>query len=117
MYTYQGRCHCGAVSFSFEGPEIDQGLRCNCSICARKGSVMSAFTLAPEKVNIESKEGALSTYQFGSNVAKHHFCNHCGIYTFHETLRIPGHYRVNLGCIEGINCLDLSVTVFDGAAL
>jgi hypothetical protein len=38
---YQGKCHCGAVGFSFEGEKIEKGLRCNCSICTRKGAMMS----------------------------------------------------------------------------
>ena len=78
---------------------------------------MSAFTIAPEEMHIESKENSLSDYQFGSNVAKHYFCNKCGIYTFHESMRKPGHFRVNLGCVNGINTLELPTQIFDGASL
>ena len=28
---YKARCHCGRVRFSFRGPEINTGRRCNCS--------------------------------------------------------------------------------------
>lgn len=117
MPSYQGRCHCGAVTFSFTGPEIDQGLKCNCSICIRKAASMSAFTVSPDEMQIEASEDGLSVYQFGSKVAKHYFCNTCGIYTFHETVRQPGHFRVNLGCIDGVNPLDLPTKTFDGASL
>ena len=37
MKTYRGSCHCGAIRFTFKGPDkIESGLRCNCSICRRK---------------------------------------------------------------------------------
>lgn len=117
MQSYKGSCHCGAISFSFIGPEIDEGLKCNCSMCIRKGVPMSAFTIAPEDMKIEAKADALSSYQFGSKVATHYFCNKCGIYTFHETLRKPGHFRVSLGCVEGVDSLELPTTIFDGASL
>jgi len=78
---------------------------------------MSGFTLAPDELEIKTKDGALSLYQFGSKIAKHYFCNICGIYPFHETLRKPGHYRVNLGCIDDVDTDSLDVDVFDGKSL
>ena len=117
MESYKGSCHCGAVTYSFTGPKVESGLRCNCSICIRKGAVMSTFTIEPENMNITVQDNRLSCYQFDSKIAKHYFCNRCGIHTFHETIRKPGHYRVNLGCVEGINPLELDVEIFDGATL
>ena len=78
---------------------------------------MTPFTIAPENIKIRVHGDALSTYQFGTGVAKHHFCNKCGIYTFHETMRVPDHYRVNVACIDNINSLELPVKVFDGASI
>lgn len=117
MKDYQGSCHCGAVKFSFKAENIDKGLRCNCSICKRKGALMSTFVLSPEELLLDAQEGALSVYEFDSKVAKHHFCNKCGIYTFHVTMRKPGHYRVNLGCLEDLDTFSLPFDVFDGASL
>jgi hypothetical protein len=115
--TYKGSCHCGAVRFSYQGETIEKGLRCNCSICERKGALMSSEIIAPEAMQIDAEEGALGLYQFGDKVAKHYFCKRCGIYTFHQTIRKPGHYRVNLGCIEGVDPLTLAFDVFDGKHL
>lgn len=117
MQKYKGSCHCGAIKFEFSGPAIESGLRCNCSICQRKGAMMSAFTLAPDELAITATPGSLLTYEFGSHVAKHHFCGHCGIYPFHQTMRKPGHYRVNLGCVEAVNSYSLPFQVFDGASI
>lgn len=117
MKRYKGSCHCGAVRFEFSGPDIERGLRCNCSICRRKGAMMTAFMVAPEEISIEAKADALATYEFGSHIAKHHFCKQCGIYPFHQTLRKPGHYRINLGCVDGVDSTQLPCDVFDGASL
>jgi hypothetical protein len=114
---HKGSCHCGAVSFEFEGPEITSGLRCNCSICRRKGALMTEFLVAPSDIDIADPENVLATYDFGSKVAKHHFCSRCGIYTFHQTVRKPGYYRANIGCLEGVDSNDLPFDVFDGASL
>jgi len=114
---YQGSCHCGAVKFSFEAEPIERGLRCNCSLCARKGAMMSAQVISSELLKISAQEDALGLYQFGARTAKHYFCKQCGIYTFHETARAPGHYRVNLGCVEGIDPFALEADLFDGRHL
>lgn len=114
--NYSGSCHCGAVKFRFNAPEIVDGLRCNCSVCQKKGAMMSNFVVAPEDIEIDAEEGVLATYTFGQHVAKHHFCNRCGIYPFHQTLRMPGHYRVHLGCVEGVDVLNLPYEVVNGAA-
>jgi hypothetical protein len=117
LQHYQGSCHCGAVQFAFEAETIDKGLRCTCSICARKGALMAPEPIAPERFRIDAQEGALGLYQFGLKTAKHYFCKNCGIYTFHETARKPGHYRANLGCVEGIDCFTLPAEMFDGKHL
>lgn len=117
MKHYQGRCHCGAVRFSYEGEEITSGLRCNCSICSRKGAMMSTEAVPPDRFHIEAADGALGLYQFGSQTAKHYFCKNCGIYPFHETSRKIGHFRVNLGCVEGIDPFNLEWDLFDGKHL
>jgi len=57
MKMYTGSCHCGAIRFSFTGPDtIDRGLRCNCSICRRKGALMSSFAVTPEAIRIAVHE-------------------------------------------------------------
>jgi len=114
---FHGSCHCGAIKFSFNGEEITNGLRCTCSICTRKGALMSAEAMPAENLKIEADEKDIGLYQFGNKVAKHYFCKTCGIYTHNETLRLPGHMRVNLDCIEEVDTSKLEILIFDGKAL
>ena len=117
MTHYQGSCHCGAVRFSYQGEPITRGMRCNCSLCSRKGALMGTQVIPLDQLQIEAADDALALYQFGARTAKHYFCKHCGIYTFHETVRFPGHYRINLGCLDGVDTLALPVEIFDGKHL
>lgn len=115
--TYQGHCHCGAVQFTIKCAPIEKGVRCNCSICSRKGAMMSPEMVPEAQLKIETKEDALGLYQFGAKTAKHFFCKQCGIYTFHETARKVGHYRVNLACIDELDPFAMECEVFDGKHL
>jgi len=114
MPTYQGSCHCAAVQFTFKADKITSALRCNCSICKRKASVLTDFTLGPDALAIT---GATGSYSFHTNTAKHHFCTTCGIHTFVQTRLNPGRFRVNLGCVDAVDTFDLDISVFDGATL
>lgn len=118
MTQYHGSCHCGAVKFSYEGEAIESGLRCNCSLCARRGAIMTPETIPEERLKIDAAPDALGLYRFGAGTAKHYFCRHCGIYPFHETARAPGHFRVNVACLDEIeDPYALDVSVFDGKHL
>lgn len=116
--NYSGSCHCGSVQFEFESQEIKKGLLCNCSLCKRKVAVMSVDAMAPDALAISlNSSDVLRSYQFGTGVAEHFFCEKCVIYKFHETRRRPGFFRVNLGCVNEVDAFSLDVTVFDGASL
>jgi hypothetical protein len=61
MQLYKGSCHCGAIRFSFEAEPFAHGVRCNCSFCSRRGTMVSLVPGA--QFHIEAKEGALGLYQ------------------------------------------------------
>lgn len=114
LKTYVGSCHCGAVRFRFRSEEITTGIRCNCSICIRRGAVMSSRYLAPEEFEELSGTEALSVYRFGDNMMSHYFCKTCGIFPFSEVTTKPRRYRVNLGCIPELDPLALEIRLIDG---
>jgi len=111
---YSGQCHCGAVSFRFRSNPITQGRRCNCSICARKGAIMSPHYVEPEDMLSLQGKDELSVYIFGHRMVNHYFCKHCGVHPFHEPVEQPGRYRINLGCVSGIDPSMLEIGLIDG---
>ncbi len=122
MKTYRGSCHCGAVRFRFTTDEITSGLRCNCSICIRKGIVMSSEYISADAFELQG-EAALAVYQFGDKDVYHYFCKTCGVSPFNGVASLPASYegrakvgdrRVNLGCIDGLDPLRLAIEIIDG---
>lgn len=113
MPTYEGRCHCGAVKFRIEADAITAGIRCNCSLCSRRGATMSVPYFPPSAIVVEGMD-ALTLYVWGDRMVNAYFCATCGVYPFHEVIEKPGHLRVNLGCIDGIDAYALPVTMIDG---
>ena len=111
---YEGRCHCGAVRFRFRSEEITRGIRCNCSICIRRGAVMSENYWGPQDIEfLEGKDG-LAVYLWGDRMVNHYFCRTCGIHPFHDTIEKPGWLRFNLGCVEGLDPATLQIRLVDG---
>ena len=119
MQTVTGKCHCGAVEFEVDFENGFDGIpvrRCNCSLCRRKGAVMSSVDR--RYLRVTKGEENLSLYQWNTRIAEHYFCRTCGIYTHHARRSAPNEFGFNLACIEEFDPFSLeNVEVFDGAAL
>jgi len=114
MPSYFGSCHCGTVTFRIAA-EISELTTCDCSLCVKKNAVM---TKVPEDaLTILSGEEVLALYQWNTRRAKHYFCSKCGIYTFHRKRAAPGHYGVNIHCLDGFDPRKVPVRATSGAAM
>jgi hypothetical protein len=112
VVKHVGGCHCGRVSFEVEAPAEIEAIECNCSICSKTGFLhlivpKSRFTL------IRGSE-SLSTYTFNTGVAKHIFCNVCGVKSFYVPRSNPDGYSVNVRCLEAVTIAKITVQEFDG---
>ena len=108
-------CHCENVELEVNIPEagFPKLMRCNCSLCKRKGAVMSP--LPKENVKLVKGQDNLKLYQYHTKVAEHYFCSNCGIYTHHKMRSNPNMIGVNVACIESINPFELGdIAVNDG---
>tara|TARA_Y100000996_G_scaffold386530_2_gene344632 strand:+ start:94 stop:459 length:366 start_codon:yes stop_codon:yes gene_type:complete len=108
------RCHCGSVEAEINVPDqLEKLMRCNCSICKKKGAVMSV--VKNEDFKITKGGDKLKLYQFHSMIAKHYFCSVCGIYTHHNPRINPSLTGFNVGCIDEIDTFKLNkIIVADG---
>ena len=103
-------CHCGGVEIEVNAPEqFKKVMRCNCSLCKRKGTIMTM--VGPEDLKIIKGKDLLKLYQYHTKTAKHYFCSNCGIYTHHQRRSNPSEYGFNIGCLEGVNPFDLGDVV------
>jgi len=107
-------CHCGEIKAEINQPDnLEKILKCNCSICKRKGAIMSM--VKNEDFKIVKGEDKLKLYQFHTKVAKHYFCSNCGIYTHHNPRSNPSMTGFNVGCIDDVDIFKFkNIKVNDG---
>jgi hypothetical protein len=108
---YEGSCHCGQVRFVVHG-DLATAAVCNCSICTKKGFVH--FIVPPADFELLAGREALATYQFGTMIAKHHFCKTCGVAPFYIPRSDPHSIDVNVRCLAGVDADRLELPCFDG---
>jgi hypothetical protein len=111
--TYTGSCHCGAVELSVRLKDgVKNAIRCDCSMCRRKGAIMLAAPL--DGVRVTKGADKLTVYQFNTMTAKHWFCSVCGIYTHHQRRIDPNEIGVNAGILEGVDIREIDWKWTDG---
>jgi hypothetical protein len=112
---YRGGCHCGKVTYEVEVEGGIQGvMSCNCSMCARRGALL---TFTPRsQFKLLSGEPELTTYTFNKHAIQHRFCKHCGIQSFAWGKDPRGNEMaaINVRCLENFAFEQLPVKHVDG---
>lgn len=110
---HAGGCHCGKVRYEVTAA-TDSAIGCNCSMCAKKGTLFSfvdegAFTL-------KSGEDQLADYQFNKHNIHHTFCRTCGVTSFARGTKPDGKAMVaiNVRCLDDFDLAAVTVKTFDG---
>jgi hypothetical protein len=112
MVVHRGGCHCGRVRFEVEAPAQIEVLECNCSVCRKTGYLH--LIVPKSRFRLLTGEGDLGEYRFGTGVAQHLFCRHCGIKSFYVPRSHPDQVSVHARCLEAGSVLTMRVTPFDG---
>ena len=112
MYTATGGCHCGSVKFEISIQDKLIVHRCSCSICQKAGYLH--LIVPKSRFNLRCGEQSLTEYRFHTGVARHLFCNVCGIKSFYVPRSHPESFSVNLNCIELPADIDVTIEDFDG---
>ncbi|MBK7580299.1 MAG: GFA family protein [Myxococcales bacterium] len=113
---YSGGCHCGQVRFEVT-TELAQVMQCNCSICSKKGFLLS---FVPESdFTLGSGQDALSEYRFNRHAVAHLFCKTCGIQSFGRGKGRDGSSMIalNVRCLDDVDVAKLAITEVDGKQL
>ena len=107
-------CHCGGVEIEVNvSDQFKKLMRCNCSLCKRKGIIMTI--VEHDDLKVIKGQDLLKLYQYHTKVAEHYFCSNCGIYTHHKMRSNPNMYGINVACLEGVKPFELeNVVVNDG---
>lgn len=111
---YQGRCHCGKVSFALTPSDKEATIiDCNCSICVMKGYLhvtvpKERIIMAPDAMD------NMTTYTFNTGVAQHTFCKTCGVEPIYVPRSNPECYSVNVRCLVDFDVTDAYIELLDG---
>lgn len=108
---HSGSCHCGAVRFEVEAPEVIEADLCNCSICRKSGYLHLIVPL--QQFRLLQGRDALQTYTFNTGVARHTFCRTCGIKPFYTPRSNPDGMDINVNCLD-TEPAQVNITEFDG---
>ena len=107
----EGGCHCGGVRFRVL-VEKYEGIECNCSICLKKGFLH--LVVPADRFTLLAGEDLLTTYRFNTRVARHTFCQVCGIHPFYTPRSHPDGIDVNIRCLDGDAAARFHIEPFDG---
>jgi hypothetical protein len=110
--VHEGGCHCGRVRFTVRAPADLTVIDCNCSICRMTGFLH--LIVPKDRFVLLSGEGDLADYRFGSGVAQHRFCRHCGIKSFYVPRSHPDGISVHVRCLKPGSVRSLQIQPFDG---
>jgi hypothetical protein len=93
--------------------DLDSLSHCSCSICTKKGMLHLSTDAAT--FQLLRGKSALTAYTFGTGVAQHTFCSHCGMHAFYIPRSRPHRVNVNARCLDDIDGPSLKPNrLFDG---
>ncbi len=109
--SYKGGCHCGKIRFLVIIKKFEI-IECNCSICRKKGFLH--LIVNPDDFQLLKGQNYLTIYTFNTHLAKHSFCQVCGIHCFYIPRSHPDLIDVNIRCLDEDIINKFKVTYFDG---
>ena len=108
----EGGCHCGDVRFSAELASRLTVQDCNCSMCSKTGFLH--LIVSEDRFRLLTGADRLTGYSFNTGVARHLFCDRCGVKAFYRPRSNPDGWSVNARCLDDYATLDLRTEPFDG---
>ena len=111
---YHGKCLCGRVTYSADGPPVVVA-QCYCDECRRlSGTGHSVGAMFPS--GAVALFGKLNEFNYvsctGSEVTKA-FCSTCGSPVYGTNTRTPEHLTLTLGTMDDADGLSVEVVIFE----
>jgi hypothetical protein len=106
--TFEGRCHCGAIGFSFRTAQMPDNWTvraCQCRFCRCHGARTTSDPGGSVIFHI-ANPATLLRYRFGSRTAEFFVCGNCGTYVAAVVTLPRGHFTtLNVNAIADITGL------------
>ena len=106
----EGRCLCGAVTITVDGPHDPRPGACHCRMCQRwSGAVFASFAAEPQSVTLK---GEVSVYP-SSSFAERAFCPVCGSHLWmRDTDRDDATYDLMPGLFDDLRDQPLQSEIY-----
>lgn len=106
----EGRCLCGAVTITVDGPHDPRPGACHCRMCQRwSGAVFASFAAEPQSVTIN---GEVAVYP-SSSFAERAFCPVCGSHLWmRDTDRDDATYDLMPGLFDAMRDQPLQSEIY-----
>lgn len=112
LTTHRGGCHCGRVTWEVDAPADIHTHTCNCSICDIQH--FQHLIVPKSRFRLLTGEAELTEYRFGTGVAQHFFCRHCGVKSFYIPRSNPDGVSIHARCIDPATINSISDEPLDG---
>jgi hypothetical protein len=114
---YSGGCHCGRVRYEVT-TALTPVISCNCSICQKRGSLLT-FVGLDQFAHTKGSDEDLTEYRFNKHVIGHLFCPVCGILPYGKGIGPNGKpmVAINVRCLDDVDLDALEITKFDGRSM
>jgi hypothetical protein len=111
--TYSGRCACGAVTATIDGPPVAVR-QCWCRQCRRiaAGSPTTNAMFATEAVTMTGELSTTSYVAASGNMLTHHFCAACGTPVMGSSSARPQFRTIRLGFLDEPNELRPTMAIW-----
>jgi len=112
----EGKCHCGAVHWTFDG-DPGAATACNCTVCRRYG-VLWIYDYEGERVKLFGPTTIYTRNDRTHPVIEFHFCGSCACVASWRGLKLDERGRrgmaVNIRLAEPETVAHLPIQQFDG---
>lgn len=110
--TYRGSCHCEALKFEVSAPRHLVVWNCNCSICNMRKNWH--FVVPKKDFKLIEGKDYITEYNFLTGLARHTFCNKCGVQPFYNPRSNPDGYGITFHCVSKDQIESFEYKCFDG---
>ncbi|GLX78327.1 aldehyde-activating protein [Thalassotalea insulae] len=97
---YQGKCLCGAVEVTINGP-IKNIIHCHCSLCRKNSGTAYATNGFVNSEDFDIVKGSNNLSHFSFKPGRYrHFCQTCGSPIYSSNDGDPSRIRLRLGLLD-----------------
>ena len=113
MSEFTGSCHCGEISYTFNGEPLRQ-VNCHCKNCQKTsgGPYLANIFVSEDNLLIKGSPKVYQHLADSGNQMTKKFCGNCGAQMFSLGSGRPGIVSIRGGMIDDLEIIQPTINVF-----